>query len=148
MKPESREKWLKEIEATIERRKINIERTRNARNSADSAMTSRHDTQREIFNNDLNMNLNALDDDIKFQEELKNSCESTVVEPGAVVAVEFGEDDVENVLFMKTYDMLSDIQVVTYESPLGQAISGLKPGDQGSFLLRENSVTVKVKSVE
>lgn len=148
MKPESREKWLKEIDAEITRRKATIEQTQHARNSADSAMTSRHDTQREIFNTDLNLNLDALDANLRFKEELQNAGETTSVEPGAVVDVEFGQDDTETILFMNNYASLPDIQVVTLKSPLGQAIKGLKPGDQGSYSLKDRNITVTVKSVE
>ena len=75
-----------------------------------------------------------------------------VVEEGCVVAVDYGDGDVERFLFANRENAtdeggrIGDLDVYSPESPIGQAIAGSQAGDDVVFGPR--SLQVKVVSVE
>ncbi len=72
-----------------------------------------------------------------------------VVEEGCVVAVDYGDDDIETFLFANRENATDDggkigkLDVYSPESPIGQAIAGHGPGDEVVFGPRSLKVTVK-----
>ncbi len=147
MNPEQKSKWLEQIDKTISKKEITIEQTRQARNSADSPMTSRYDTQRDIFNNDLNILLDGLEADMKLREELKVAGECNSVESGAYLDLAFG-DDTENYLYMNNFGTLYGIDIITPQSPIGKAIQGKKAGDSAEYKVEEKSFRVDIKKIQ
>ena len=75
-----------------------------------------------------------------------------VVEEGCLITVDYGDDDCETFLFASRENATDEggkigaIDVYSPESPIGQAISGHRAGDQVTFGPR--SLTVTVKSIE
>jgi transcription elongation factor GreA len=75
-----------------------------------------------------------------------------VVEEGCIVSVDYGDDDVERFLFANRENAtdeggrIGDLDVYSPESPIGQAITGHRAGDQVVFGPR--SLTVTVTAVE
>ncbi len=71
-----------------------------------------------------------------------------VVEEGCVVAVDFGDGDVETFLFANRENATDDggkigtLDVYSPESPIGQAITGHAPGDEVVFGPRSLKVTI------
>lgn len=146
MKPEQKHKWLEEVDFAMEARGKSIDSTQKARNSADSPMTSRYDTQRDIFNNDLNMLLESQENDVVFRKELESASDMTNVESGAVVNIDI-DGDKEVILFMKNSGRLSDVQVVTPNSPLGSSIQGKEVGDKVSYSVNNYEIGVKILEI-
>ena len=75
-----------------------------------------------------------------------------VAEEGCLVTVDFGGGDLETFLFANRENAtdeggkIGSLDVYSPESPLGQAISGHKVGDQVTF--GERSITVTITAIE
>ncbi len=75
-----------------------------------------------------------------------------VVEEGCVVSVDYGDGDVERFLFANRENAtdeggrIGDLDVYSPESPIGQAISGHRAGDEVVFGPR--SISVRIVAVE
>lgn len=147
MNPEQKTKWLADIDHSIQKREKTIAETQKARNMADSAMTSRHDTQREIFNTDLNIQLDGLEADKKLKEEIAQSGERDRVESGAYLELNF-DGEVENYLFMNNYGSLPDVDIITPSSPIGEAISGKVAGEKAIYKVRDYRFEVEIKNIQ
>jgi transcription elongation factor GreA len=64
---------------------------------------------------------------------------------GSVVSIRFeGDDDVERYLVGSIEERVDDLEVVPPGSPLGEALLGSKPGDQRSYEVNGNTLTVEV----
>ena len=72
-----------------------------------------------------------------------------VVAEGCLVTVDYGDDDCETFLFASRENAtdeggkIGSLDVYSPESPIGQAISGHKPGEQVTFGPRAITVTIK-----
>lgn len=87
----------------------------------------------------------------QLQELLRNvkvgeaPSESGIVQPGMVVTVELGGDEMVFLLGSREAAGTTDVDVYSERSPLGAAIVGLAPGESGSYTApngREVTVTV------
>ena len=147
MNPEQKTRWLAHIDASITKRELTIEQTRQARNSADSPMTSRYDTQRDIFNNDLNIQLDGLEADKRLQQEIAESGERNRIESGAYIEIEI-EGEVENYLFTNSYGSLPDTDIITPMSPIGKALFGKNAGEKAEYRVREETIVIDIKKIQ
>jgi transcription elongation factor GreA len=72
-----------------------------------------------------------------------------IVEEGCLVSVDYGDDDVETFLYANRENAtdeggkIGSLDVYSPESPIGQALAGLKKGDHVTFGPRSISVTVR-----
>lgn len=67
---------------------------------------------------------------------------------GSVVEIRFeGDDDTEKYLVGHIEERNDDYEVVSPGSPLGEALLGRKPGEQASYDVNGNTITVDVVSV-
>lgn len=147
MKPEQKEHWITYLDQAIAKRQKSIEQTRQARNNADSPMTSRHDTQRDIFNNDLNMQLDGMEADQRLQKEIVEAEECDTVKPGAYLELDF-DGDTEPFLFMNNHGRLPDVDIVTPKSPIGQAIQGKGIGEKAQYRVGNETLIVEIKNIK
>jgi transcription elongation factor GreA len=67
--------------------------------------------------------------------------------PGMLVTVRFGGDGTETFLIGSREGHISDVEVYSAQSPLGQALVGRRPGDQVEYRL-PNGTTMRVELLE
>jgi transcription elongation factor GreA len=67
---------------------------------------------------------------------------------GSVVGIDFGDGDVERYLVGHIEERMEGVDVLSPESPLGEQLLGKKVGDDASYEVNGNTLTVKVVSVE
>ena len=67
---------------------------------------------------------------------------------GSVVGIDFGDGDVERYLVGHIEERMEGVDVLSPESPLGEQLLGKRVGDDASYEVSGNTLTVKVVSVE
>lgn len=143
MSPEQKARYLEiadtQIERTEEARKI----AEHARNTSDSKMQSRYDTQRENFNVEVNLHTVNLIRLRQFRDVVENARQSWWIESGAVFSVHFFDtkEELTELLYSPVSVKLPGVNIVTPESPLGKAVDN-KP------LMHEFSYRTGPKTVE
>jgi transcription elongation factor GreA len=78
------------------------------------------------------------------------TAEAGMAGPGMVVTVRFTDGDEETFLIGSREEAaVTDLTVYSAQSPLGQALTGVKPGDSASYIAPNgNTITVEVLHVE
>lgn len=126
MSPSQKERYLELVQAKVVETTKQLQRVEQARNTAESKMTSRYDTQRENFNIEVNLHMDTLEALRQFQEFIERSGLAYKIEEGAVCSVYYfdSKEEVTDLLVAPVYVTLSDVRIVTPKSPLGKALMG------------------------
>lgn len=146
MHPEQKGEWLEYLYDKIKTQNRSIGLAEYARDTSDSKMQSRYDTQREDHNLEVNIGLDTLKQLSSARKEIAGSDLRYKVEPGAYVDALI--DGVPTrLLYLTTRVELPDVEVVTPQSPIGQAIKDKIAGDQATYKVRERVVKVAIRSI-
>lgn len=143
MTPEQKEQYIVKVDEQIQTVTKQLKRAEQARNSADSAMTSRYDTQRENFNVEANLHQDSLGDLSAFHELVRCARRSLWIEEGAVFSLHFFDtkEELVDLLYSPINIRLEGIQVITPKSPLGAVL-------KNKSLMQEFSYTVSGRKVD
>lgn len=143
-------KYLRLIDNKIINEEVRLKGFEEAHNSAESAMTSRFDTQREDLEREMGAQKEILKNLKMFKLFIRVCGEKSVVANGAELSMEFVDSGklLENVLFAPFSVGLSSLQIVTQKSPLGAAIWGKKANEQFSYQVSNNKVNGVIRKVE
>ena len=131
MGPESKSKYTKLVEEKIASGEIHLKNLEEARNTSESKMTSRYDTQREGFAMEANLQRTILENLREFRSLLSQWGPCTKITEGAEFTVELwdAEDVFEGAIYSPIRANLPDVQIVTPQSPVGTAIKGMVAGN-------------------
>lgn len=146
MHPEQKEPWVKYIKGIIAEKEKGIHQKEEDYTKTESAMTSRHDHLREDLAGELNTQNRILAQQREFLAEIKSADLRYRVESGAWLDL-IVNCEPEQFLFMNTRGELPDIDVITPQSPMGQAIKDKIPGDMATFRVGTREFTVQIKSI-
>lgn len=126
MSPGQKEKYLELTQTKIDETTRQLGVVEQARNTAESKMTSRYDTQRENFNVEVNLHKDMLETLSRFQRFLERSGPAYRIEEGAVCSIYYFDTKEEetDLLVAPVYVRLPDVRIVTPKSPLGKALMG------------------------
>ena len=83
--------------------------------------------------------------DVSIVEQVQS--DGTVV-VGSIVGIEFSPGDVEMYLVGHIEERREGLDVLSPESPLGAELLGKRAGDEASYEVKGNKLTVKIASVE
>lgn len=126
MSPTQKEKYMELVinrQAEVTRQ---LKAAEHARNTADSKMTSRYDTQRENFNVEVNLHQDTLEKIRQFTEFLNVSGACYRMQEGAVCSIylfESGEEE-KDLLISPVLVNLGEVKIITPKAPLGAALMG------------------------
>lgn len=143
-------RYLRLIDNKINNEEVRLKGLEKAHNSAESAMTSRFDTQREDLEREMGAQKEILKNLKMFKLFIRVCGEKFVVAHGAELSIEFTDSGnlLENVLFAPFSVGLSSLQIVTQKSPLGAAILGKKTNEQFSYQMDGNEIRGVIRKVE
>ncbi len=150
MHPENKPKYLSSLSEKLYAAKKRLSALEHARNTSESAMTSRYDTQRETFAQEVSVQQEFVDKIYLLNDFIENSTPHSLVEEGAELSLEFldGGDPIEKAFYCPIMLTLGDIQIITPKSPIGAAIKGLKSGDKFSYKVGRELIKGIIKTVE
>lgn len=148
MSPEGKDKYSVIIEEKIRAGKARLRDLEHARNTSESAMTSRYDTQRESFAREANVQQELIDKMFSFQDHLNKWGPNHIITEGAEFVVEFMDDSIDKALFCPIMVGLDDVQIITPSSPIGKVIQGLKDGDNFNYKAGNETITGIVKNIK
>lgn len=146
MHPEQKQTWLSHIDEQVERQRQHIKQLEEARNTAEGKMQSRYDTQKETLNTQVNIGLDILGRLEAAKQEIAAGVMCDKVEPGAYVdALIDGEP--EQLLCLRNRVDLSDVMVVSPQSPIGHALMGKIPGDKAVYSVGQREFKIEIKGI-
>ncbi len=150
MGPESKAKYLSILDQEITAGDKSLGSIEHARNTADSPMTSRYDTMREIYAQEANVKREQLGRVRGFRDFVATAQPQQRIVEGAEFTLELWDegDRLENVIFSPDSVKVPGIQVITPQSPIGQAIAGLTTGDTFTYQVHTELMAGIVKKVE
>ncbi len=134
--------YLQLIKLAITTKQQYISSIEDLRNTAESAMTSRYDTQRETLDVEARSQEDLL---IKLKDLLKEMSKAkpmSIIDSGAEIVVNVNGEEVKG-LYSKISASVDGIKIITPYSPLGAAIKGKKVGDEFVF----NGMDAKISGV-
>jgi len=79
--------------------------------------------------------------------EATGSSDGSVV-VGSIVSIDFGDGELETYLVGHIEERHDEHDVLSPESPLGSSLLGKKPGDEATYEVNGNALTVKIVKVE
>jgi len=79
--------------------------------------------------------------------EASGSSDGSVV-VGSIVSIDFGDGELETYLVGHIEERHDEHDVLSPESPLGSSLLGKKPGDEATYEVNGNALTVKIVKVE
>ena len=146
MGPENKQKYLVLIDEELTRKQESLESIEHGRNTAESAMTSHHDHLRSDLAQDASVVQGIIDSFLKFRTFVEQANPSSIIEDGAEFRINLIEEkeEVEG-LFSPVKVSIGNIQIITDQSPIGQAMKGLQVGDVFLYGSRDE---LKVGTIE
>jgi transcription elongation GreA/GreB family factor len=131
MSPEKKSQLLEQLDQSLSSNAEMLQDIERARNTADSAKTSRYDGQREIFAGDANLKRDQMAQMASFRRFVQGAIPMDRIGLGAEFTAELWDDDdlLIGAVCAPVGLRLSDTPVITPQSPIGSAIQGLKAGD-------------------
>ncbi|EKD90689.1 MAG: hypothetical protein ACD_30C00109G0001 [uncultured bacterium] len=150
MSPESKEKYLKELDLEIIRSEESLASSEEARNRSDSPMTSRYDTMREIYAQESNVKRDLLDAAKAFKIFIKDTTPNSEISEGAEFDAELWDADekIKGAIFAPFSIKLPGVQVITSKSPLGEAVKGLSAGRVFTYRVGEKTMAGIINDVK
>lgn len=146
MHPEQKISWTEYISQKIADQEAAIKQKEDDYAKTESAMTSRHDHLREDLASEINTQNHLLTQQRALLNEIEKADLRYRVESGAYVDLVVNNQP-QQILFMNTPGELPNVDVVTPQSPIGQTVQDKIAGDTGSFMVRSQRFTVKIKSI-
>lgn len=149
MRPENKAKYTTNIEDKLKSAQERLKQLEHARNTSESAMTSRYDTQRESFAQDADLQRSIIERMSAFKTFLEECDPCSSVTEGAEFTIEFldGEEKIESALYCPIMVGLEGVQIITPNSPIGKSLRGLKDGDSFSYKVRDAAVKCMVRNI-
>lgn len=143
MSPEQKARYLEITDTQITRVEEARKTAEYARNTSDSRMQSRYDTQRENFNVEVNLHKDSLTNLRRFRGVIEGARASLWIEPGAVFSVHFFDtkEEMVDLIYSPVSVKIPDVNIVTPDSPIGKAI-------EKKSLMQEFSYRAGPKTVE
>jgi transcription elongation factor GreA len=89
--------------------------------------------------------LRAMLEDVAIVEG--GSADGTV-RVGAIVTIDFGDDDTERYLVGNIEEKREGVEIVSPDAPLGKALLGRTIGDDVSYQVNDSTLTVKLVGIE
>lgn len=146
MHPEQKKSWIEYVTQKIANQETALKQKESDYTKTESAMTSRHDHLREDLAGEINTQQRLLTNQRAFLNEIENADLRFRVESGAYVDLVIN-DQPQQLLFMNIPGELPDVDVITPQSPIGQAIKDKIAGDKGSFSVGSQKFAVEIKSL-
>lgn len=114
----------------------------HARNTADSKMTSRYDTQRENYAVEVNLHMDSMEKLASFREFLSGCGESYMIEEGAVCSIHYldTKEDEIGLLVSPVSVIVPEVRIITLKSPLGAALRGKMLASEFSYQIGDQLV--------
>lgn len=149
MSPESKQRHLEQLDRDIRLKQERLASIEHARNTADSPMTSRYDTQREIFAQDANVARELLERTSKFRDFVSGTGPMSRIDLGAEFTVELldADETIERAIYAPFSVKLVNTMVIIPSSPLGSSLKGLTSGDAFTYNMGRNIFAGIVKAV-
>lgn len=150
MGPESKEKHTKFIEERLIAAEAHLKSLEEARNSSESRKTSRYDTQREIFANDVSVQEGIIARIKEFHTFLQNSAPCSQIQEGAEFTAELWDegDMLVDVIYSPIVVNLPNTPIITPQSPIGRAISGMVTGNTFVYQLNGKLMAGIIKEIK
>lgn len=129
------DKYLDLVSKKLEECSSEISRLKEMRNSSESAMTSRYDTQRE----ELDSRIRRMEEIIlgldNFKIFLESGTDKTIIEDGATFSVNYQDngDKLNGLLFAPFPVAIDGLTIITSSSPLGKAVKGKTKGEDFTY---------------
>jgi len=125
---------LEELQELRKKLVVSWERANRASIEADGKMQSRYDTQKEEYAAEATMiqsQIDTVDRLIDCLENLQRPESVDEIQIGHIVQVQVEDDDPMNILLLEDLggSVLSGIQLISTQSPMGKAILGRKAGE-------------------
>lgn len=150
MGPESKSRYTQLVEEKIASGEIYLKNLEEARNTSESKMTSRYDTQREGFAMEANLQRTILENLREFRGLLGLWGPCTKITEGAEFTAELWDvgDVLEGAIYSPIRANLPDVQIVTPQSPVGVAIKGMTAGNTFVYKVNGKLMTGYIKEVK
>ena len=146
MHPEQQAKWLIYLDEQITIQEGRIRESEHARNTADSRMQSRYDTQRENYALEVSIGRDILEALQKAHAEIEESPLRYRVESGAFIDATVDGEPTQ-FLYLDRRIELPDVMVITPQSPIGQAIKDKIAGDKANYAVGSNRFRIEIMSI-
>lgn len=150
MSPEKQSQLLKQLDKSLSADAEMLQDIERARNTADSAKTSRYDGQREIFAGDANLKRSQMAQTQAFRTFVQGATPMDQIGEGAEFTAELWDED--DILVGAIYSPIglrfSDTPVITPKSPIGSQIKGLKAGDVFTYQMERKLMAGIINEVK
>ena len=130
MGPENKAKYLKLLDEELASKQESLASIEYGRNTAESAMTSHHDHLRSDLATDASILQGLIDSLNKFRVLVDTSYPCTQIQEGALFTAQLIEEgETLEAIYSSVKITMAGVYTITQNSPLGQVIKGLQPGD-------------------
>lgn len=149
MNPENKTRYLKLVNQEIEQKKKILESIEHGRNTAESAMTSHHDHLRSDLAQDASVVQSLIEELERFRAFAEKAPQCQVIEGGAefrAFLLDVGETI--EAIYCPIQAGVPGLKIISFQSPIGQVIKGLKAGDMFVYKIGKNLMAGQIKDVQ